>query len=256
MIRITNTPNMAGVNICGDFYDLYNLVEALHEITIDEEDQKNGIYFDVSTRVLGLCYDIRHAYQGDREVELIDNFMTEEKMKWHAAITPKNNVYYSCNYYYPEMFFIMLALNDLIKLRKKNLAKTKDIYQESAEPKFIWDGTIAIIRLFQAEFARCVQGTLSANSYARWLNMMNGRFLAIEVMETQYLDLLNIEYLNMTREKRIKSLNTIARKIVEFPRYDDYKSISELIFETALEIGCNPREIRLLDNEYPEEIDW
>ncbi len=32
----------------------------------------------MSTRVLGVCYDVRHAYQGDREIELVDNGMTAE----------------------------------------------------------------------------------------------------------------------------------------------------------------------------------
>ncbi|UNC92047.1 DUF6904 family protein [Candidatus Contubernalis alkaliaceticus] len=53
------------------YVDLEALVTALHEITIDEYSEKNSNYIDISTRVLGLCYDVRHAMQGDREVELI-----------------------------------------------------------------------------------------------------------------------------------------------------------------------------------------
>ncbi len=72
MITITNTPNLTGVTISGDFNDLYNLVEAFHEITINEYSEKHHRYIEISTRVLGLCYDIRHAYQGDREIELME----------------------------------------------------------------------------------------------------------------------------------------------------------------------------------------
>ena len=94
MLAIKNTPNLTGVTISGDYYDFYNLVEAFHEITINEYSEKRHQYIEISTRVLGLCYDIRHAYQGDREVELVDNNMTEDKMKWHSSITPKSNVYW------------------------------------------------------------------------------------------------------------------------------------------------------------------
>lgn len=53
MIRITNTPSLTGVTISGDFYDLFNLVEAFHEITIDEFTEKHRSYIEISTRVPG-----------------------------------------------------------------------------------------------------------------------------------------------------------------------------------------------------------
>ncbi len=256
MIRITNTPSLTGVTISGDFYDLFNLVEAFHEITIDEFTEKHRSYIEISTRVLGLCYDIRHAYQGDRTVKLGDNYMTEEKIKWHSIITPKSNVYYSCNYLYPEMFFVMLALNELIKLRIMDLAKTKYVYQESLDKKVIWDETIAIIRLFQAEFAKCVKGTFSDASFARWLNLMNGSHIGIESIAGQYIDLLNIKYIKMTREKRIKNLTTLARRIAEFRYDDEHKEIREVVVEAAEKMRCGTGAIRLQGIDYPEDFDW
>ena len=35
MIKITNTKNLTGVTVSGDYYDLEKLVDAFHEITID-----------------------------------------------------------------------------------------------------------------------------------------------------------------------------------------------------------------------------
>ncbi|MDA8233408.1 MAG: hypothetical protein M0Z31_01105 [Clostridia bacterium] len=256
MITITNTPNLTGVTISGDFSDLYNLVEAFHEITIDEYSEKHHRYIEISTRVLGLCYDIRHAYQGDRAVELVDNDMTEDKMKWHSIIAPKNNVYYSCNYLYPEMFFIMLAMNELIELRIKDLTKTKFIYKEALDKKVIWDETIALIRLFQAEFVKCVKDTFSEASFARWLNLMNGSYTGIEDIAGQYVDLLNIKYINMTKEKRLKNLSSMAKRITEF-RYDnDHKEIKEVVMEAAKEHQCEPGAIRLRGIDYPDDFEW
>ncbi|NLC76640.1 MAG: hypothetical protein GX750_03345 [Clostridia bacterium] len=256
MITIKNTPNLTGVIISGDFYDLYNLVNAFHEITINEYSDKHHQYIDISTRVLGLCYDIRHAYQGDREVELVDNHMTEDKMKWHSVITPRNNVYYSCNYLYPEMFFVMLALNALVELRIMDLAKTKYQYKGTMDRRVIWDETIATIRLFQAEFVKCVKDTVTQGTFARWLNVMNREYIHIEDIAGQYIDMLNIKYIKMTKEKRLKNLSSIAKRIAEF-RYDkDHREIKEVVMKAAGEYQCEPGEIKLLGIEYPEAFEW
>jgi hypothetical protein len=256
MITFKNTPNLTGVSISGDFNDLYNLVEALHEITVDEYSEKHYQYINISTRVLGLCYDIRHAYQGDRAVELVDNNMTEDKMKWHSIIAPKNNLYYSCECLYPEMFFVMLALNALVELRIKALTKAKYIYKEALDKKVIWDETIAIIRLFQAEFKKCVKETFTDATFARWINLMNSDYINIEDIAGQYVDLLNIKYINMTREKRLKALPSIARRIAEFKYDDEHKAINKVVMEAAREHRCEPGAIRLEGIEYPEDFEW
>ena len=256
MILITNTPNLTGVTISGDFNDLYNLVEAFYDITINEYSEKHHEYIEISTRVLGLCYDIRHAYMGDRGVELVDNHMTEDNMKWHSVITSKSNVYYKCNYLYPEMFFIMLALNDLVKLRMRDLVKTNYNYKEALDKKVIWDDTIAIIRHFQAEFVKCVKATLTETTFARWLNVMNSDYIGIETIAGQFVDLLNVKYLNMTKEKRLKNLSSIAKRIAEFRFDNDHVEIKEVVAEGAREYGCEPGDINLQGIEYPEEIQW
>ena len=256
MITIKNTPNLTGVTISGDFNDLYNLVEAFHDITINEYSEKHHQYINISTRVLGHCEDIRPAYQGDREVELVDNNMTEDNMKRHSIIVPKSNVYYSCNCLYPEMFFVTLALNELVELRIRNLTKTKYIYKEAMDKKVIWDGTIAIIRLFQAEFVKCVKETITDATFARWMNVMNSDYISIEDIAGQYVDLLNIKYINTAKEKRLKNLSSIAKRIAEF-RYDnDHKEIKEVVTEAAREHRCEPGAIKLQGIEYPEDFEW
>lgn len=256
MITIKNTPNLTGITISGDFDDLYNLVDAFHEITINEYSEKHHQYIDISTRVLGLCYDIRHAYQGDRKVEILDNHMTEDKMKWHSIIAPKNNVHYSCNYLYPEMFFVMLALNELVELRIRDLTKTRYIYKEAMDKKVIWDETIATLRLFQAEFVKCVKGTFTEATFARWMNVMNSDYISIENIAGQYVDLLNINYIHMNKEKRLKNLSSIAKRIAEFRNDNEHKEIKDSVTEAAREYRCEPGAIKMRGLEYPENFEW
>ena len=58
MIRVTNTPNLTGVTVSGDFDDLDALVDALHDVTYSEYDEhltaKTQRYLNISLRVLGL----------------------------------------------------------------------------------------------------------------------------------------------------------------------------------------------------------
>lgn len=256
MITIKNTENFTGVTISGDFDDLYNLVDAIHEITVDEYSEKNQDYLEISTRVLGFCYDIRHSYQGDREIELVDNNLNVDKMKLHSLIATKSNVYYKNNYLYPEMFFVMLAMNELLDLRMQQLTKTRYPYIGNRYKSLFWDDKIAIIRLFQAQFAECVKGILTEVSFKKWLKFMNEDYLDVRFIAHQYIDFLNIKYINMTKEKRIKNLNTIAKRIAEY-RYDkDHDEIKEVITEAAREHDCAPGDIRLQGIEYPDEVIW
>jgi hypothetical protein len=256
MIKVENSPNLTGVKISGDYNDLCNLVEALHEICDLGDEVRLSGYHVITTRVLGLCYDIRHAFQGDREVELVENGMDEDKMKWHKIITPKNNVYYSCNCLYPEMFYIMLALNSLIERRIRILTKKGYVFTEAFDKRVIWDKSIANVRLLQASFTECVQGTISEGTFARWLNFMNNKYSYITSLSTQYLDLLNTKYVRMTKEKRLKQLSAYAKRIAEFEYDRDHQEISKEVMEAARQYGCPPDEIVIRGMDYPEEIVW
>lgn len=256
MITIKNTENLAGVCISGDYNDLDNLVDAFHAITIDEFSEKNQSYINISTRVLGVCYDVRHALQGDRDVEFVDNGMDEEKMKYHSIIAPKNNVYYKCNYLYPEMFFVMLALNELVKLRVIDLVKSKRVYNGTLDKNVIWDGKIATIRYFQSEFMKCVKEVLTETSFNRWLKLMNDDYINIQDICDQYVDLQNIKYINMNKGKRLKSLASIAKRMATFCFDDEHSEIKEVVEQAAKKYGCSEVDIQLKDIEYPDEIIW
>lgn len=57
----------AGITLVGDFNDLADLHETIHYFA-----SENGpIAVQHDEFVLGLAYDIRHAYQGDRQIETI-----------------------------------------------------------------------------------------------------------------------------------------------------------------------------------------
>jgi len=80
------------------------------------------------------------------------------------------------------------CINELIKLRMKELSKKKYLYELPYDKNVIWDDTIAVIRNFQAEFAKCVKELLTERSFSRWLNYMSDENSYIIVLYHQYLE--------------------------------------------------------------------
>lgn len=136
MISMQNTPNLTGVTTTGDFQDFEELYEALHMIVGEEMEYTH--YEAVRIRVLGVCYDIRHALMGDRSALHVPNGLDQERMQRLSIIGAEMNIYLSFETYWPEMIFVSYALNDFMDLHEKK-------YKTHA-----WDATIATVRKFQA----------------------------------------------------------------------------------------------------------
>jgi hypothetical protein len=139
MIYVENTPNNTGVAVYGDHRDFEGLYEALHDIVGNEDEFLN--HEMVRIRVLAVCYDLRHAMMGDREFEFVDNGMDDFKMRKLSVIAPDKNVYLKINVLWPELLFVMMALNDFILLYAKKKARVS--YKSVLDRRNIWDASIA-----------------------------------------------------------------------------------------------------------------
>jgi len=240
MISIQSTPNHAGVSIRGDMHDLEQLYSALHSLIGAE-----GEYLSLAgarLRVLNLCYQIRHAFMGNREVELLDNGMHDELKKHFATLAPERNVYYAFRMFWPEMLFLLLALNEFASIRERKSKLGK------------WDADLCAVRMFQATVAECLRGVMTETGYARTIKLLNGSFVWIADYCTQYIDVMNIKFLRMDAEKRLKNLSVMAKRFAE--RNDDYYEMKEAVQEAAAEFGVPQDAIELEGWTYPEEVDW
>ena len=113
MLAITPTEHLTGVTVQGDFQDFYELVDSIYCLC-GMEDDREDIYYGVKNRLLGACYEIRHAFMGDREIALCDNGMTEDLMKYHAMVTPIQNVYFATKLLFPEAIFLAAAVPEMM----------------------------------------------------------------------------------------------------------------------------------------------
>jgi hypothetical protein len=249
MIHVENTPNNTGVAVYGDYMDFMEMYEALHTVVGDEGEFLT--YDAARIRVLGVCYDIRHALQGDREIEFIDNGMNADKMKWMSVITPEKNVYLKINALWPEMLFVTMALNDFIRLyARKKAKKTFDVMMDRLN---IWDESIAHVRVLQAATAKCIKKTVSEASFSRMMNLMNKDYTWVDKYITQYLDILNCRFLEMNNEKRLKSIPIMVKRLVE--QGDEYRRVKTDVVAAAKKYNTTEDNIRA-QIDYPEHIEW
>lgn len=239
MLNVNITPNYAGITIDGDYYDFDQLYEALHEI-VGEEDEYTA-YSMARLRVLGFCYDLRHATMGDREVIHVDNGLTDEILRYLGIVGVKKNLYLSFNTYLPEALFIIMALNDFIKLYEKKVKHPN------------WNETIAIVRTLQSKVIGCLEEILTPQKFKMMINTMDPYWQDYSNYVTQYIDMLNIRFLNWDKEKRFKNVTIMAKRLAE--KGEEYQTVRKEVYEAALENDAHPDEMEL-KREYPGTINW
>ncbi|WP_371825510.1 hypothetical protein [Pontibacillus sp. ALD_SL1] len=238
-MRVTNTPKLAGLKISGDPQDLEEIYDALHSILPNEGEDPS---FEGSrTRVLGFCYEIRHAMQGNRDIEFVHNHMTQEKMKFHEIISNNQNVHYSFAMYYPEMLYITAVLNVFIE----GFSRSRTGFPSNKH-------TI-LVQYLHACVKDCLQEVLSPQKFRNAAQALTGPHYRFSNFRTQYVDLLNLRYLEWDAEKRQQNLSIMAKRLTE--RGKEYQQLEEEVYEAAAQHQCHPDEIRLKE-DYPESIDW
>lgn len=203
-------------------------------------------------RVLGICYDIRHALMGHREVAFVENRLDEYKMMQLSINASDKNVYLTLNVLWPEVLFVLMALNDFIKVYARKQAKNN--YFALLDYRNVWDPTIATVRNFQAAIAKCMTETIPETSVNRVMKLMNHDYSWSDHYATQYVDELNCKFIGMEAEKRIKNITVMAKRIAEKGR--EYQAVNEAVLKAAREYNCHMTEIRMSSLEYPESIEW
>ncbi|WP_413375774.1 DUF6904 family protein [Alkalihalobacillus sp. 1P02AB] len=249
MIQVKSTPNYTGVTISGDFYDLEALYDSLHEIVGDDWEWEN--YEGARLRVLGVCYDIRHALLGHREVMFVENGLDQDKKKNLSIVANDKNIYLTFNVLWPEVLFVLMALNDFIRVNAKKQAKGN--YNVFNDYRNIWEFSIITVRNFQAAIANCIKETIPKTSISRVFKLMNHDYSWSDHYATQYLDELNCKFIDMDVEKRQKNITLMAKRLAEKGR--EYQAVKSAVLEAAREYNCHMTDIRAA-TEYPEIIEW
>lgn len=111
MISAKPTEKLTGITLEGDYDDFHEIVDSIHRMSGLEEDVCDE-YYAVKNMLLSVCYEIRHAFMGYRDVKKVDNGVHDEIVKWHSMKMPKTEVHFSVNLLFPEAVFVALSSSE------------------------------------------------------------------------------------------------------------------------------------------------
>ena len=259
MIYAKPTENLTGICLEGEYLDFYEIVESIYRMTGLEDDYYDP-YWGVKNRLMGMCYDIRHAYQGDREVTFVDNGVNDALEKWHEMIMPKENVHYKVNILFPEAVFVALSVSDLYIFSKKyydnervNVEHREDVYLCD----FIKDK--GNLEMLSCTILDALGRVIGDDGFRQILKEIERKDLSWEApfyrYITSYVDRCNIEYLKTVPEKRKDKLRNIAKRFVKQPQ--TYLNLKRDFEYSAKQQNCSI--YHLYDpksDKYPEDIEW
>ena len=217
MIQAKVTKNLTGISIQGDYDDFNDLVNAIYRMT-GVDCNEAGLYGEVNMRLLGLCYDIRHAYMGDREVVLKDNVLNEELKEEKGIKNCNQNIYHSVNILYPEALFLALAIpNIFISCKYYYYGKRDECDQEfkmfSSNSDYLKDK--ALLTLLSAVIFQSLEEVIGSDEFNKVYKLIkNSREYYMHYV-TQYVDYCNLEFLKTDINKRKDKLIDITKKFIK-----------------------------------------
>lgn len=242
MLKVKLTKNYAGVTISGDYNDLDYLYDSINylihgePISIGEYTMQNHLY--------GFLYDVRHAYQGDREVELIDNNLDKYKREYfnlkENEVTDKN-VCFSFNYLLPDLLLDMVLIKYFIN---KVCKKENDIYNPH----------INMVNYFYSIVLYSLLEMLTKIKFNKVKKGLLESVVSDRIFFPQWFELITVDYAKMTKEKRQKEFMHIADAIYDYGHYKDYCDMKLDIQKLCEEKNCTLDDIHY-DN-FPEKIEW
>ena len=248
MLDIKVTENYGGIEVKGDYADFEQLYDSIFVIIGDGEDYPT--LEKLRIQILAFCYDLRHAKQGTREIELVENNMDDEIMKWHSIITPINNVYYKFRYILTQAIFVVYALNIFIDNYKYKK------YKSSYYTKVVYDEAVNIVQEFQSKVIKAIVQILSEKNKKTFLKLFYDREFGTNRLVHQYLELIDCRYLAKNKEDRLKGLVNTTKRVIKYWEYQEYIDLEQELIEYTEKNQCNINDIMIDGTEYPEEIDW
>ncbi len=242
MLKAELTKNYAGITICGDYDDLDQLYDSIHYFI--KEDPKNVGEYTMQNHLYGFLYEVRHAYQGQRDTKLMENGMDDNTKEWHKIakkdVTDKN-VYYSFDYILPDLLLDIILIKYFIKKVDK---KERDVFNPH----------INFANFFYSIVLDSIFKILTPIKFNKIKKALLYTPISDNLFYPQWFEMVAIDYINMTKNQRIKEFMKIANAITNYYEYIDYTEMKLEIEKLCKEKNCAIDDFRY-DN-YPEDINW
>lgn len=242
MLKVELTKNYAGVTIYGDYNDLDFLYESISYL-IDGDPSSDGEY-TMQNHLYGFLYDVRHAYQGDREAVLVDNYLQDFKRKWleiRKKDVTEHNVYFCFNYLLPDIFLDMVLIKYFIRKVDK---KVNDVYNPY----------INMVNYFYSLVLHSIENILTEIKFNKIKKGLLESVVTDSIFIPQWFENISINYSKMTKKQREKEFMHIMHAIYSYGNYEDYLKMKIDIEKLCKEKNCSLDDLHYED--YPEEIEW
>lgn len=240
MIKVKLTPNYTGFNIKGTFDDFYELYDNISYF-LGIEECENVFEEDMRLHILGFLYDLRHAYQGSRNIKAVDNGLSDEQKEYYGiSKSIKKDILYDFDYVVPEL------LTDVLLFKHFSKSKTKKMNE--------YDTNYNSVITFYSKVIDALKEILTENQVKKVKKILSESVITERNWLRQWFMIVSIDYLKMTKKKRQKEMMHVIESICDSYLYDDYYRIKKEVEQYAKEHNINENEIEY--GEYPEEIDW
>ena len=242
MLKVELTENYAGVTIYGDYNDLDFLYDSISYL-IHGDPSSDGEYI-MQNHLYGFLYDVRHAYQGDREAILVDNYLQDYKRKWleiRKKDVTEHNVYFCFNYLLPDIFLDMVLIKHFIRKVDK---KVNDVYNPY----------INMVNYFYSLVLHSIENILTEIKFNKIKKGLLESVVTDSIFIPQWFEIISIDYSKMTKKQREKEFMHIMDAIYNYGDYEDYLKMKIDIEKLCKEKNCSLDDLHYED--YPEEIEW
>lgn len=200
MLAIQPTEHLTGLTVSGDYWDIDDIIQAIHEIVGEEMHYFH--YEGARKRLLKVCAKMRQAAKGEHDIHYVANGINKNAIKKMKAIVPERSVYYAVNILLPELVFTALALNDFVVL-----------YQETVDDSE-WSLVTTSVRKFQAMIADAIASFMTEDHYLLFLTTLHTKSPLFHQYATQYVDILNLEYLALSKEERAEYITSFTLRLL------------------------------------------
>ena len=255
MLQIAPTEHLTGVTVRGDFQDFYELVDSIYRLC-GLDDDREDIYYGVKNRLLGACYEIRHAFMGDREIALCDNGMTEDLMKYRDVAAPTQNVYDGTKLLFPEAIFLAAAVPEMMLFSSMEYGERGKL-KHTDLPGLLYGDYLrdkANLYVFCSGIWQALGTVIGDESLEKLMYLKERTHETYMNYVTHYIDKCNIELLRAPQEKRKDKLRNIAKRIIDKPK--TYRNMEEDLKYWAKEYKTSIYELEDPGLVYPEEMEW
>ena len=206
MLITIPTKHAAGITLWGDYNDLHDLHDTIHALA-ENSPHNQGI----KDTMLGLAYDVRHAYQGDRE-ERQFGFAEHDRVNYRGV-----------KILWPVVLFQMSALRSSAAFQPTTKGQQATLYrlEQSLEESL---------------------NQVDAGIASRCIGFLNSPLFLTQDYYCLFVGLMANRYVEGPGGKRrFRKLPAILQSF--HPTSEEYKTFAAHLEATAKEKNCSPHAL-------------